>query len=97
MGQRRVVNQERVRAFARKLVEWDWRALRSLSAEENAARFGNGLRDLYYEAFPVGNRRKGRKDVEKPWLDDPDFKQLVEEKEGLYFKKLWGQLMEEGG
>merc|ERR1711895_45466 len=29
LGRRRLVNQERVRAFARKLVEWDWRALRS--------------------------------------------------------------------
>ena len=45
----------------------------------------------------MGNRRKGRKDVEKPWLDDPDFKQLVEEKEGLYSRKLRGQLMEEVG
>ena len=71
MGQRKVVNQERVRAFARKLAEWDWRVLRSLSAEENTARFGNEFRDLYYGSFPVVNRRKGRRDMEKPWLDDP--------------------------
>ena len=57
---------------------------------------GNGLRDLYYEAFPVGNRRKGRKDVEKPWLDDPDFKQLVEEKDGLHARRRRGHLTEEG-
>ena len=42
------------------------------------------------------NRRKGRRDVEKPWLDDLDFKQLVEEKGDLYSRKLRGQLMEEG-
>ena len=40
-GRRRLVNQERVRAFAQKLVEWDWRGLRSLTAEENAACFKN--------------------------------------------------------
>ena len=34
--------------------------------------------------------------MEKPWLDDPDFKQLVEEKGDLYSRKLRGQLMEEG-
>ena len=73
-----MVNQKRVRAFARKLVEWDWRALRSLSAEENAARFGNEFWNLYYGSFPVVNFRKGRRDMEKPWIDDPDFMQLVE-------------------
>ena len=35
-------------------------------------------------------------DVEKPWLDDPDFKQLVEEKGDLYSRKLRGQLTVEG-
>ena len=68
-----------------------------LSAEENAARFGNEFRDQYYGSFPVVNHRKGRRDVEKPWLDDPDFKQLVEEKGDLYSRKLRGQLTEEGG
>ena len=34
--------------------------------------------------------------MEKPWLDDPDFKQLVEEKGDLYSRKLRGQLTEEG-
>ena len=48
------------------------------------------LWDLYYESFPEGNCRKGRRNVEKPWLDD-----LVKE-EGLYSRKLRGQLTEEG-
>ena len=56
LGRRRLVNQERVRAFARKLVEWDWRALRSMNAKENASRFGNELRDLYYASFPEVDR-----------------------------------------
>ena len=34
--------------------------------------------------------------MEKPWLDDPDLKQLVEEEEGLYSRKLRWQLAEEG-
>ena len=65
-GQRKVVNQERVRAFARKLAEWDWRVLRSMSVEENAARIGNEFWDLYYGSFLVANLRKGRKDMQKP-------------------------------
>ena len=69
-------------------MEWDWRALRSLSAEENAALFGNEFWNLYYGSFPVVNFRKGRKDVEKAWIDDPDFMQLEEEKGDLYFRKL---------
>ena len=89
-GQKWLVNQERVRAFVWKLAEWEWRALRSLSAEENAARFRNELWDLHYGSFPVVNHRKGRRDVEKPWLDDPDFKQLVVEKGDLYSRKLRG-------
>ena len=88
LGKRRVVNQERVRAFAWKLVEWDWRALRSLSAEENVSHFGNEFQDLYYGSFPEANRRKGRRDVKKSWLDDPYFKPLVEEKGDLYSGKL---------
>ena len=95
-GRRRVVNQERVRTFAQGLVEWDWRALRSLSAEENAARFGDEFRDLYDRCFPVARRKRRRKDVEKPWLDDPDFKQLVDEKGDLYSRKLRGRLTVEG-
>ena len=60
------------------------------------AECGNEFRDLYYGSFPVVNHRKGKRDVEKPWLDDLDFKQLVEEKVDLYSRKLQGQLTEEG-
>ena len=40
-------------------------------------------------------RREGgrdRRDLEKPWLDDPEFKQLVEEKGLLYSRKVRGVL-----
>ena len=63
---------------------------------KNAARFRNEFRDLYYGSFPKVDRKRGRRDLEKPWLDDPDFKQLVEKKGNLYSRKLWGRLMEEG-
>ena len=66
LGQRRVVNQERVGAFVRKLVEWDWRGLRLLSVEENAVCFREEFRDLYDGSFPVARRKRRRKDVEKP-------------------------------
>ena len=65
--------------------------------EKNAAHFRNEFRDLYYGSFPKVDRKRGRRDVEKPWLDDPDFKQLVEEKGDLYSRKLRGRLTEEGG
>ena len=96
MGRRRLVNQERVRAFARKLGEWDWRALRSMNAKENASRFGNELRDLYYASFPEVDCKKEKRDVEKPWLDDPNFKQLVGEKDDLNSRRRRGRLSEEG-
>ena len=38
---------------------------------------------------------KGRKrDVEKPWLDDVDFKELVSEKVELYSRKIRHKLRE---
>ena len=36
--------------------------------------------------------KRSRRDVEKPWLDDGDFKELVREKGELYSRKLRGQL-----
>ena len=47
-------------------------------------------------AFPWADRRKGRKDREKPWLDDEGFKELLREKNELYSRKLKGELGEEG-
>ena len=41
---------------------------------------------------------KGRKrDVEKPWLDDVDFKELVSEKVELYSRKIRRKLREGEG
>ena len=58
--------------------------------EENVAVFWNLFRNLYDETFPwVEEKRKGR-DVEKPWLDDGEFKGLVEEKGRLYSRKIKG-------
>ena len=43
-------------------------------------------------AFSVAKRRK--RDVEKPWLDDVDFKELVREKGELYSRKIRRKLRE---
>ena len=40
--------------------------------------------------------KRRRRDVDKPWLDDSEFKGLIEEKSGLYSRKLKGLLDEEG-
>ena len=40
--------------------------------------------------------RRGRKDREKPWLDDEGFKEMVREKDELYSRKLRGSLGQEG-
>ena len=60
------------------------------------ARFRNEFRDMYDEAFPWVEDRRSRKDVEKPWLDDVGFKELVREKGDLYSRKIRGKLGEEG-
>jgi hypothetical protein len=74
------------------LEEWDWREVRALGVEENWVRFGNEFWDMYNCAFPVAKRRK--RDVEKPWLDDVDFKELVREKGELYSRKIRRKLRE---
>ena len=38
--------------------------------------------------------RKRKRDVEKPWLDDVDFKELVREKGELYSRKIRRKLWE---
>ena len=40
--------------------------------------------------------RRRRKDEVKPWLDDPEFKELVREKGELYSGKIRGTLGPEG-
>ena len=38
------------------------------------SRFRNEFRDLYDEAFPWVEVKRKRRDEEKPWLDDGEFK-----------------------
>ena len=56
------------------------------------ARFRNEFRDLYDGAFPWVKKKKSEKDEQKPWLDDDEFKILLEEKGELYSKKVKGKL-----
>ena len=67
-----------------------------MGAEGNVAKFRNGFRDLYDTAFPWVKEKRRRKDVEKPWLDEVEFKELVREKGELYSRKIRGRLDEEG-
>ena len=62
--------------------------------EANVGRFRNSFRDLYDEAFPWVEDKKKRRDEEKPWLDDVEFKGLVAEKGELYSRKVRGTLRE---
>ena len=96
-GPRRVVTGARIRQFAGKLEEWDWREVRAMGVGDNVARFRNGFRDLYDGSFPVAQGKRRRIDEEKPWLDDPGFKELVKEKGSLYSRKLRGKLREGEG
>ena len=41
--------------------------------------------------------KRRKRDVEKPWLDDDEFRGLVEEKGGLYTRKVRGTLREGEG
>ena len=97
-GRRRLVNEGRVRRFAEKLAAWSFDEVRALGVEGNVARFRNSFRDLYDESFPWVEVKRKRRDEEKPWLDDGEFKELVEEKGRLYSRKVRGLLAEgEGG
>jgi hypothetical protein len=40
---------------------------------------------------PVVEDKRKRKDREKPWLDDPEFKVIVREKGELYHREVKGQ------
>jgi hypothetical protein len=46
---------------------------------------------LYNVAFPVKEDKRKQKDREKPWLDDPEFKDIVREKGEPYCRKVKGQ------
>jgi hypothetical protein len=49
--------------------------------EGNVACFRNELGDLYNETFPLTEDKRSQKDREMPWIDDPQFKEMVKEKE----------------
>ena len=66
-----------------------------MGPEANVAKFRNEFRDMYDTAFPWVDNKKKRKDEEKPWLDDIEFKDLVKEKGELYKKRIRGVLNEE--
>ena len=80
---RRLVNEGRVAKFAEELRGWSFDEERELGVEGNVARFRNGIRDLYDAAFPWVEDKRRRRDVEKPWLDDVEFRGLIEEKDEL--------------
>jgi hypothetical protein len=88
---RRAVNERRMVDFAIALDLWDFRELRALGVEDNAARFRKKFWDMYNVAFPVKQNKRKQKDRENPWLDDPDFKVIVREKGELYSRKVKGQ------
>ena len=87
---RRLVNEGRIGRFAERLEAWSFDEERALGVEGNVARFRNSFRDLYDESFPWVESRRSRRDEEKPWLDDGEFKELVKEKGRLYSRKIKG-------
>ena len=93
---RRLVNEGRIQRFAEQLEGWSFDEVRVMGVEANVAEFRNTFRDMYDGMFPWVEDKRKRRDVEKPWLDDGEFKELVEEKAGLYSRKLKGVLGEEG-
>ena len=95
-GKKRLVNEGRIERFAEELRGWSYDEERALGAEGNVARFRNAFRDMYDSAFPWVQDKRSKKDVEKPWLDDVGFKELVKEKGELYSRKLRGLLGAEG-
>ena len=86
----RRVNESRIGRFKEELGAWSFDVARAMGVEGNVAKFRNEFRDMYDAAFPWADRRKGRKDREKPWLDDEGFKELLREKNELYSRKLRG-------
>ena len=90
------MNQGRICRFAEDLKVWSFDEVRSLGIETNVARFRNQFRDMYDAAFPWTKAKKRGRDIEKPWLDDPEFKLLVEEKGTLYSRSIKGALDDQG-
>ena len=94
-SKKRLVNERRIAGFADQLNTWCFDEIRAQGIEANVARFRNEFRDMYDTAFPWVDVKKKKRDHEKPWLDDIEFKDLVQEKGKLYKKKLKGQLNED--
>ena len=88
---RRKITTHRIAKFAEELNAWSFDEERAKGIEYNAAKFRNEFRDMYNVNFPWVENKKNKRDREKPWLDNPDFKDLIEEKGRLYKKKLQGQ------
>ena len=95
-GGRRLVNEARIGRFAARLEAWSFDEERALGTEGNIARFRNTFRDMYDEEFPWVESKKKKRDEEKPWLDDVEFKGLVKEKGDLYSRKIRGHLGQAG-
>ena len=94
---RRLVNEARIRQFAERLEAWSFDEERALGVEGNVARFRNEFRDMCDKTLPWVEDRRSRRDVEKPWLDEAGFKELVKEKGELYSRKIKGRLGEGKG
>ena len=89
---RRKVTEARIRRFAEEIEGWVFDEVRAQGVEANVGRFRNEFRDMYDTAFPWVKSKKRKIDIEKPWLDDPEFKELLQEKSKLYSKKIKGEL-----
>ena len=94
-GRYRLMNTGRIQQFAAELDAWSFDEVRVLGIEENVARFRNEFRDLYDKSFPWRKNKRNKKDEEKPWLDNAEFKALIHEKRNLFFKKLKGDILDE--
>ena len=93
-SKKRLINEGRISRFAEELRGWYFDVQGSLGPEGNIARFRNEFRDLYNTAFPWVEKKVNKKDLEKPWLNEDEFKALVTEKGELYSLKLQGKLTE---
>ena len=96
-GKRRKVTDHRIHKFAEDLEAWSFDEERAKGIEYNVSKFRNQFRDMYDKNFPWVENKKNKRDKEKPWLDDLEFKSLIAEKGSLYKKKLQGQLTEDEG
>ena len=95
-GWHRTINEARITRFADALNQWSFDETRALGVEANVAKFRNEFRDLYDTAFPWVKNKRSKKDEEKPWLNDQEFKALIKEKGELYSLKIKGKLDDAG-